>query len=488
MSDWINRKARVRARRVHEAMSLAPADSQAAQSEPGVAPRLPQERAQPPRVGEATSHAAQPSLGHAQAYQAYTAPGTPAPRPPTTRDSAEQAPPARAAKPRQQPDALHTAPPSYTHDALESDAILELPVQRRVASAARTAPRATSGGARSEGARQQPPAELPTTTSATPYVTPNAARLPLVVASRASAEQRPPVLTPLGDALQEFAAHLSARRRSAGADGGAPVVRSASLANVCPHCHGAGYLRLEVPVGDPFFGQAVPCHCKEQEREERERGELRRLSNLDPFAKMTFESFDTSLPATREAYEVARRYAEDPHGWLIFQGSYGVGKTHLAAAIANHHLAAGNTVFFNTVPELLDHLRTTFAPSSETTYDALFDKIREAGLLVLDDLGSENATAWATEKLFQLINYRYNYGMPMVVTTNYKLLSRLDERIRSRLADVSLARHVVIEGQSYRERHIAKGARGGRPAMPPERPDRDDGPTGRPPSPRTYRR
>ena len=101
---------------------------------------------------------------------------------------------------------------------------------------------------------------------------------------------------------------------------------------------------------------------------------------------------------------------------------------------------AGETVFFSIVPDLLDHLRAAFAPTSELTYDALFERVRESGLLVLDDLGAENGTAWATEKLFQLINYRYNYRMPTVITTNARLMSHMDERIRSRLSDLGLVR------------------------------------------------
>jgi DNA replication protein DnaC len=224
----------------------------------------------------------------------------------------------------------------------------------------------------------------------------------------------------------------------------------------CPHCHGAGYVRLDVPVGDPSFGQAVACVCKEQQMEDRRMSDLRRMSSLDAFRDKTFTTFDTSLPGVREALEVAQRYAEDPQGWLVLSGGYGVGKTHLAAAIAHERLASGQSVFFSIVPDLLDHLRAAFAPSSEMPYDELFDKVREAGVLVLDDLGAENATAWATEKLFQIINYRYNYHMPTVVTTNHRLLAHMDERIRSRLSDRSFVRNVAIDSTDYRERRAGR--------------------------------
>jgi DNA replication protein DnaC len=230
----------------------------------------------------------------------------------------------------------------------------------------------------------------------------------------------------------------------------------ASAPGVCPLCHGAGYLRLDVPMGDPAFGQAIRCTCKERQLEERDRSNLRRLSNLDPFRDKTFETFDVGRQTSlREAYDVARRYARDPLDWLVFQGGYGRGKTHLAAAIANEAERNGIPVIFAIVPELLDHLRAAFAPNSEMTYDALFDKVREVQLLVLDDFGAENSTAWATEKLFQLINYRYNYRMPTVITTNQRLLSRIDERISSRLLDRGLVHQVIIEAVDYRQ-HLSK--------------------------------
>jgi DNA replication protein DnaC len=238
------------------------------------------------------------------------------------------------------------------------------------------------------------------------------------------------------------------------------------VSGVCPLCHGAGYVRLDVPMGDPAFGQAVRCQCKERQIEERDRLNLRSVSNLDPFRDKTFESFDVSLPNMREPFDIARHYADDPLGWLVFRGGYGCGKTHLAAAIANVAEQSGQRVVFAIVPDLLDHLRATFAPNSDIAYDALFEKVRESALLVLDDFGAENSTAWATEKLFQLINYRYNYRMPTVITTNHRLLAHMDERIRSRLSDLGLVRHVAIEAADYRERHTGRPPRGASRSRP----------------------
>ena len=125
--------------------------------------------------------------------------------------------------------------------------------------------------------------------------------------------------------------------------------------------------------------------------------------------------------------------------------------THLAVAIAKHCLEEGEIVLFAVVPDLLDYLRATFSPDSETHYDDEFTKMREANLLILDDLGAENSTGWANEKLFQLLNHRYNARLATVITTNKIGLSGIENRIRSRLMDRRLVRVVTMgDAQDFR--------------------------------------
>ena len=326
-------------------------------------------------------------------------------------------------------------------DVLDNDRILELPT-RPAKDAAR--PTATTRPAAISSIREIAPtyaAHLEVNRSGNPASSASSGQIRSSSASKAS--------TPTTSSARGTSAQKGRATRASG-KGSAP--------GVCPLCHGAGYVRLDVPVGDPAFGQAVRCQCKEQQIEERDRSNLRRYSNLEPFHDKTFETFITAHPDVQEAYKAAQAFAKDPIDWLVFRGGPGRGKTHLAAAIANVAEQNGIPVIFAIVPDLLDHLRAAFAPNSEMPYDALFDKIREVQLLVLDDFGAENSTAWATEKLFQLINYRYNYRIPTVITTNDTRLSRLDERIMSRLNDQAFVQHVVIHGVDYRK--IPAKARG----------------------------
>ncbi len=223
---------------------------------------------------------------------------------------------------------------------------------------------------------------------------------------------------------------------------------------VCPICHGAGFLRSNVAPGHPQFGKPVACQCKELERKRKRRQQLFELSNLGAFSDKRFDSFDRRQPGLQDAFDISVEFANNPGGWLLFVGPNGCGKTHLAAAIANSCLEAGSVVLFATVPDLLDHLRAAFAPDSGEVYDQLFARMREAEVLVLDDLGTQQSSPWANEKLFQLLNYRYNSGFPTVVTANPRGWQDTDERIRSRLSDNALVILLNLDrARDYRPRN-----------------------------------
>jgi DNA replication protein DnaC len=214
----------------------------------------------------------------------------------------------------------------------------------------------------------------------------------------------------------------------------------------------------DVPVGHPDFARLFPCRCKRAELENKRFSALRKISNLGTLSHMTFESFVSQgrfgLPEVQKAslesaHNQARIFAEKAEGWLVLQGRFGCGKTHLAAAIANYRLQRGHPVLFVVVPDLLDHLRATYRPTSEVAYDERFEQVRTAPLLILDDLGTQSTTPWAQEKLYQIINYRYNARLPTVITTNREL-EEIDLRLRSRLLDTQLTTVVRIRAPDYR--------------------------------------
>jgi DNA replication protein DnaC len=182
---------------------------------------------------------------------------------------------------------------------------------------------------------------------------------------------------------------------------------------------------------------------------------LRQYSNLGSLTRFTF---DNLIPDGRSgnrraqeqfgrAYQAARAFAADPQGWLVLSGPSGSGKTHLAAAIANDRIARGQPAFYITVPDLLDRIRASFTPDSGMPYDEFFDQVKNAPLLVLDDLGVQSATPWAKEKLDQLLTSRFNGELPTVIVT-ITPLEQLDDRLHTRLTDPRLCQVYVLEEAS----------------------------------------
>jgi DNA replication protein DnaC len=212
--------------------------------------------------------------------------------------------------------------------------------------------------------------------------------------------------------------------------------------DVCPLCHGVRFVHPLLSSGQPDYARVVACDCAGRDSGGKRQSRLQQYSNLGRLSRLTFASLDAdgrsedaeSRRQFRAAVKAAAGFAEKPEGWLCLAGPSGSGKTHLAAAIANLSITEGRPAFYVTTPDLLDHLRASFAPGSETPYDEFFEQVRNAPILVLDDFGTQSGTPWAREKLEQLLNHRYNNRLATVIVLAVAI-EELEERVRTRLAD-----------------------------------------------------
>lgn len=123
--------------------------------------------------------------------------------------------------------------------------------------------------------------------------------------------------------------------------------------------------------------------------------------------------------------------------WLYFFWDVGRWKTHTSCAISNELIDRYliQTMFVN-IAEIASRVRKTFDEKSEDS--DLFDKLKTCELLVIDDMGTEKISEWIEEQIFIIINYRYEYQLPVIITSNYKISDlKYKKRIMSRLSEMT---------------------------------------------------
>src|SRR4030042_7182005 len=157
----------------------------------------------------------------------------------------------------------------------------------------------------------------------------------------------------------------------------------------CPYFHVFGYLRRDLPISHPDFGRLQICSCRQGQVSSQIHQRLFSISNLDNLQHLTFENFQTrgrvglgpwQADSLERAFNQAQQFSQKVEGWLLLQGGFGCGKTHLAAAVANFTVGFGVPTLFITVPDLLDALRFTY-DNPESTFEQRFEEIRTAPLL-----------------------------------------------------------------------------------------------------------
>lgn len=165
----------------------------------------------------------------------------------------------------------------------------------------------------------------------------------------------------------------------------------------------------------------------------------------------------TQIRALNYACRLMRDYPSVEQG-LLFMGTVGVGKTHLAAAILRSLIERNVACLFYDFGALLKAVQQSYSPNSQTSESRMLEPVYEADVLVLDELGGTKPTEWAQDTIRQVINTRYNDRKLTLFTTNYSdarhdaadetLAERIGVRLRSRLYE--MCKTVLIDGPDYR--------------------------------------
>ena len=223
----------------------------------------------------------------------------------------------------------------------------------------------------------------------------------------------------------------------------------------------------------------VPCSCECESREyerqreivkARERQEY--ISNLKKMSLIgkryedvtfdkcqnTSESFARAKQRCMKYCSIADEALDNGYGIYIF-GNSGVGKTLLTACMCNELTNQVKQCLFTNFFEISKSIRATFN-SREESEERLVDRLCDIDFLFIDDLGTERVKSngddtWLQEKIYDIINKRYNAKKPTIFTSNYNLNDLINrgmmDKTVDRIYEMSTA-IIKIEGSSYRKK------------------------------------
>lgn len=204
-----------------------------------------------------------------------------------------------------------------------------------------------------------------------------------------------------------------------------------------------------------FWIGHIECDCPEkQAHDQRERERAKCIQQMELERKIISSGVGKRYARAEVRLQASSRYLETFEGsggrGLFITGPVGSGKTYAASALARAFITAGYRSVFTTSLRMLDEIRASY----ERQREGGISRYARCDVLFIDDIGKENANAWALTTLFQVVNDRYDSMLPTIYTSQYSLdsltarMARNGEResaeaIVSRIAQTSEVLHLA---------------------------------------------
>jgi DNA replication protein DnaC len=195
----------------------------------------------------------------------------------------------------------------------------------------------------------------------------------------------------------------------------------------CPRC---GVIPAKELHHAPGYYIRQPCACEERHRaqpaEEDWQTALRKQQRERIYTWLGWEWADLALMSKTfetfeqerqpEAFETARAFAKRPQGTLVLFGSYGVGKTHLLAAIANEFGSSEKPCLYVSAITLFETIQERIQQNRE--YHDLLKRAIHTPLLLIDDLDKVKPSEFRESIYYLLIDKRRLAERPLALSCN----------------------------------------------------------------------
>ncbi len=173
--------------------------------------------------------------------------------------------------------------------------------------------------------------------------------------------------------------------------------------------------------GPNGYGQVLYTKCPKCEKAEQA---LKGACLPKRFADKRVRDYVVTCDGQRKAKEVVMDYCKTIDKKildgvsLIFSGTTGAGKTHLAASIAVRAADCAHSVLFTTTIDYITRVKESWRSNAKETESDVLRRFVDYELLILDEVGIQFGTETERLILFQLLNERYNQVKPTILISN----------------------------------------------------------------------
>lgn len=231
----------------------------------------------------------------------------------------------------------------------------------------------------------------------------------------------------------------------------------------CGKCHKPK--QCKVKLGKKIIKPYIDCDCEKAKKENKKKAlsetefkakskENKRLCfGSADFSDKTFKNDNGNNPYVSS---VAKKYVENFEEFkssakgLIFFGDCSSGKTFFAACIVNALLDNGYRCIMTNFPKIINQMLHT------KDVQGVINQLIKYDLIVLDDLGVEPKTEFATAQVYNVVDSLDRAKKTMVITTNYTSdeiknpVALSDKRLMERIKKCCFP--VEVKGSNQREK------------------------------------